>query len=162
MPQKVESFPLGLRELLGRGDPPPAFTFFPENLTPTIDVSPFLLLAKRRVLNQGGTAAAVGNVATIPVPAGEIWWMHWAVCFTDILDADQAIEFTINARVGGLAFRGDLITVAASRRGAATLDNGSSQLILKGGDLVEMTVEALTVGAAGSVGLGTNVLFSLL
>ncbi len=164
MAQRVESFPSGLRELLGRGDPPPQFTFLPEVFLPSIEVSKFFLLNKRQSQSivADVTSAPLGFGATT-VPNDELWWMQRIVVQTDVLDADQAIEFTGAMQINGVFFHAQNVAVAASSRDALILTLPPAEpLILRGGDDFRLSAVSVTIGAAGAVNCQVNSLYYVL
>ncbi len=161
MVQTVSRFPEGILRLLGIAKAPEPFFFRNDFLTPIIDAEPFFLLTSRTVRLGTTEVAAVGNTTGITVPVGELWWVHGAFEATDILDADQAIEFNQEMVTNGESFYLPPVIVPASRRGASFFQQGSrGPIILRAGDLFRASVTAVTVGAAGTVQLNTRVLLS--
>ena len=159
MPQRLESFPLGLREVLGRGNPPPRFTFHPENLLPQLDIEKYLLLQSRTVESLGENVSAVGIGAEITVPDGEFWYVFSCHASTDILDADQTMEMAITVRVQGGTFAYDRIRTT---RFSNWFQGAPGSLILRPNDAVLVGISEITVGAAGLVLVSTQVVFSRL
>jgi len=164
MPARIETFPLGLRELLGRGDPPTNFTFHPEVTLPVIDIERFLLIQSRQQQQvQESTGIAAGAVARITVPDGELWWLHWVEAATDLLDADQSTHITPSIRTSGRAFHGEGLAVGNSEiRFATILPGALNGLILRPGDEILVGFSSAVAGAAATIQYETNVLYSQL
>lgn len=164
MPVRVQQFPQGLRELLGRGDPPQPFTFFPESLLPIIDIEAFLLLANREKNSTiESIAAAPSTGAGIIVPSGELWVLHLAQSSTDFLDADQEVTFRVAVAIDGTAQSAPPVTTLATFLGISEwLRTPQHDLILRPGDEIDTRIDAITVGVAGSIPMNTRILFSRL
>ncbi len=164
MPSRVQSFPQGVRELLGRGDPPQPYIFHPEQLLPYIDIAPFLLLQQRATAGVTEAADTPGtNLAAVVVPDGELWLIHHADSVSETVDADQAVNFHLRARVDSRSFNMPPEDVAASRDGVSIWQTNSSfDLIMRPGDQFQCRIIAITVGAAGSIAMTNRVLFSRL
>ena len=162
MSVRVETFPQGLRELLGRGDPPQQLQFINEFFLPTLDLEKYLLLAQRRTEELVSNVTVVGGFGAITVPDNELWFIHYAQYTSDLLDADQAISFVATMRINGVFFNGPRVDIAASTRDGSRITDVMGPLILKPGDRVQGNIDTVTVGAAGSVGCLTDVLYSLL
>jgi len=167
MPQTVEAFPLGLREVLGRGDPPSRLSFFPELLLPTLDIEKFLLLQTRSVEQLGENATVPGAAAEITVPDGQFWYVFSAHAVTDVLDADQDISFALNVRIGNrtIAYSRERTgsgIVPITNRFCNWFQGAAGSLILRPNDAVLVSIGAMTVGAAGSITASTQVVFARL
>ena len=159
----VQSFPQGLRELLGRGDPPQRLRFHPETTLPVIDITDFLLLQQRSTAVQAELVAVTGGACAITVPDGELWALQVVTVTTDTLDGDQATIFQPRILVDGQHQSSPTVTALANLRGVGNFPlNSGWRLILRPGDVIDTFVSVATVGAAGAIDYSCRVLFSRL
>ena len=150
---------------LFKGIEQPGPFVFGDIISPVTDITAIALLKQRESLAQQA------NVDTINVPISRVveqdqsWILHAILSNTDQLDADQAIELQpmIITPGSGLTVSqarfGDRVAVAASTFGGVGFIL-PTPFFLTPGQTVGVIANSITVGAAGNIGVGLQLIIT--
>ena len=141
-----------IKKFLGGVEGPGSFVVS-DTISPILEIQDIALFQRREIVSGGGTASAVNITISQTVPAGQFWLVHYISSATDALDADQSITIQLFVRSVGLStFSRILVPVTIGNSEAGGIGGAFGRpLILPSGFIFGLAVNAITVGAAGSV-----------
>jgi len=89
----ISNYPRGLIPLAGLRDMGEVPRNLADTIAPTIDVTEFLLV-NRETVTASLSLSSLNSAGLIPIPAGELWYVHqWSVS-TDAMAAGETVEFS--------------------------------------------------------------------
>ena len=132
-----------------------------DTVSPILEIQDIALFQRREILKRTLTVNAVNGFVDRTVEAGEFWLIHYVSVTTDVLDADQTINIQLFSQEPGVGNLGRLLvpsSIGNSEAGGIGAAFGRP-LILRSGARFGAAVNAITVGAAGSITLvlGTSI-----
>ena len=151
-----------IKRLFGAVEQPGGF-IVSDLISPVIEIQNLALMQRREHINAFSSFGAVGAVIGEFVPEGEFWLVHSIVTDTDVLDADQALQYSlllIPPTSSSSHFRYDQpVSINPSSEGGLGRIF-EPPLILGPRMLIGMVANEITPGVAGVIAMGQSVTFT--
>jgi len=143
-----------LKKFFGATEQPGVF-LVSDIITPILEIQDIALFQSREIRQASAVKVNVGDSVQLTVAAGEFWLVHYVGINTDTLDADQAITLQLFVSPPGFTpFARLLVPVVTgnSQQGGIGAAFGRP-LIVQAGTAFGAAINAITVGAAGSISM---------